>query len=226
MTRPLEHCTAFAGPHRLVSGPAAEVAFAVRAAQARHADRAILVFDDATGQQVDFDLRGTDAEIVARLAPPEAPRGPGRTRLGVIAREVTLLPRHWEWLAQQPGGASVALRRLVDAARAAHGPDDRGRQARQAADRFMVVLAGDLPGYEEAARALYAGDQARFETETAAWPGDVRDHARRLAQPGFADVAFGALPQPSAGIPPGPSGPGGILARSAAPEDGRPLHTL
>ncbi len=190
MTRHLERCTAFAGPARLASGPAAEVALAVRAAAACHPDCTILVFGDATGQQVDFDLRGTEAEIAARLTPPpEAPRGPGRPRLGVVAREVTLLPRQWEWLAQQPGGTSVALRRLVDAARAAHGGDDRARTARQAADRFMVVLAGNLPGYEEAARALYAGDRARFEAETEAWPGDVRDHARRLAQPGFAEAA-------------------------------------
>jgi hypothetical protein len=147
----------------------------------------VLVFDDLNGSPLDFGLRGTSDQILARLAPEQAPRqgeptrGPGRPKLGVVAREVTLLPRHWEWLSAQPGGASVALRKLVDAARAMHAGADRRRLAQQAADRFMAAVAGNEPGYEEAARALYAGDQARFAAAMAAWPVDVRAHAMKLA---------------------------------------------
>ena len=117
----------------------------------------------------------------------EPARGPGRPKLGVVAREVTLLPRHWEWLNAQPGGASVALRKLVDAARVTHADNDRRRLAQQSADRFMSALAGNEPGYEEAARALYAGDRDRFERSMVAWPADVRDYAVQLASAAFDD---------------------------------------
>ena len=114
---------------------------------------------------------------------------PGRAvlakALGVVAREVTLLPRHWEWLAHQPGGASVALRKLVEAARRDPGGKDRVRQAREAAYRFMSALAGNEAGFEEAARALFAGRRVDFETHVGRWPKDVREHAVRLAAPSF-----------------------------------------
>ncbi len=172
-------CTAFAGSQRIAGGPPATVAVALR----RHLDwypgATVLVFDDATAEPVEFDLRGTAAEVEARLALP--PRGRGRPKLGVQAREVTLLPRHWDWLAAQPGGASVALRKLVDAARAAHVTKDRIRQAQAAAHRFMTAVAGNMPGYEEALRALYAGDAGRFDRVTAEWPKDVRAYATALA---------------------------------------------
>src|SRR5690606_32812994 len=113
--------------------------------------------------------------------------GPGRPRLGVTAREVTLLPRHWDWLASQPGGASVALRKLVEAAlREAEGPD-RTRRSRETAYRFMTAVAGDLQGYEEAVRSLFAGDGAGFDAQTDAWPQGVRAYVRRLAAPGWSD---------------------------------------
>ncbi len=142
-----------------------------------------LVIDLATGRVMDLDLRGTVAEARARLVPaPEVEkRGPGRPKLGVTAREVTLLPRHWDWLASQPGGASVALRKLVEGAlREADGPD-RVRRAQEAAYRFITSMAGDRPGYEEAVRRLFAGDTAGFEAVTAAWPIDVRETAREIA---------------------------------------------
>ena len=113
-------------------------------------------------------------------AAPE-PRGRGRPKLGVVAREVTLLPRHWEWLGAQPGGASVALRKLVDAARRANGDPDRSRAARDAAYHFMSAMAGNLPGFEEASRALFADDRRRFAALIAGWPGDIRDHIVKLA---------------------------------------------
>ncbi len=78
---------------------------------------------------------------------PAEPRGRGRPKLGVVAREVTLLPRHWDWLNAQPGGASVALRKLVEQARRANGDADRARAAREAAYHFMSAMAGDLPAF-------------------------------------------------------------------------------
>jgi hypothetical protein len=122
----------------------------------------------------------------AAADPPAPVRGPGRPKLGVVAREVTLLPRHWEWLGRQPGGASVALRKLVEDARRANGGKDRIREAREAAYRFMSAMAGNEPGFEEATRALFAGARGAFEANVAGWPHDVKAHARRLAEPSFA----------------------------------------
>jgi hypothetical protein len=192
-----QHLTAFIGDRRLVSGPLAEVALAVKKASKNAAAEPILIFDNANGRPIDLDLRGSEQDIVARLRPaassaethdqaaPE-PRGRGRPKLGVVAREVTLLPRHWEWLATQPGGASVALRKLVDEARRSSGDRDRSRAARDAAYHFMSAIAGNLPGFEEASRALFADDRRLFVRLIAAWPGDIRDHVVRLA---FGDPA-------------------------------------
>jgi hypothetical protein len=151
----------------------------------------LLAFDDATGAVIDLDLRGSRADVAARLAAaagetPAPPRGRGRPSLGVVAREVTLAPRHWEWLATQPGGASAALRRLVEEARRSSGGKDRERMAQEAAYRFMAAMAGDLPGFEEATRALFAGDRQRFERLAAQWPSDVGAYAMKLAAPAFA----------------------------------------
>ena len=176
----VQSCTAFAG-HRLIAwGPPREVVGAVKAAV--EAGEGVLVFDDADARPVEFDLRGSLDDVLARLAPAEEPkRGPGRPKLGVTAREVTLLPRHWDWLAGQPGGASVALRKLVEGAlREAEGPD-QVRKGREAAYRFMTAVAGDLPGYEEATRMLFAGDASGFEAAVAGWPEGVRAHVRMLA---------------------------------------------
>ena len=183
--------TAFEGERCIAAGPPATVALAVKRALDDDAGRLILVFDDGTGRQVDFDLRGTAGEVAARLTPeaePEpAPRAPGRPKLGVVAREVTLLPRHWDWLARQPGGASVTLRKLVEAARSAGGEKERRRQAQAAADRFMSAMLGDRPGYEEAARALYAGRRDDFAGLVEPWPRDLLQHLWRLAGPAFGD---------------------------------------
>ena len=192
-TRP--QFTAFIGPQRLASGPLAEVAVAVMNASSRPAAPPIIIFADATGQPIDLDLRGTERDVVARLPQPAPepeesaaaePRGRGRPKLGVVAREVTLLPRHWEWLGAQPGGASVALRKLVEEARRANGDLDRARAARDAAYRFMSVMAGNLAGFEEASRALFADDRRRFVGLVAGWPDDIRDHVVKLA---FSDRA-------------------------------------
>lgn len=193
--------TAFIGQQRLASGPLAEVALAVMKASRSATEKTILIFNDANGRPLDLDLRGSERDIVARLPPPASkpqssaedlpvpePRGRGRPRLGVVAREVTLLPRHWEWLGQQPGGASVALRKLVEAARRSSGDLDRSRAARDAAYHFMSAMAGNLPGFEEASRALFADDRRQFVALIAGWPGDIRDHIVKLA---FSDRAEG-----------------------------------
>ncbi|PWK92466.1 DUF2239 family protein [Fulvimonas soli] len=170
-------CTAFDGTRLLASGAPDEVAAALRRAAAAGAAGPLLVFDDRSGHPVEFDLRGSEAELRAQAPPP---RGRGRPRLGVSAREVTLLPRHWDWLAAQPGGASAVLRRLVERAMR-DGGAQRAREAGEAVDRFMLAMAGDLPGYEEASRAFWRGQRADFARLTDPWPVDVRDHLRRLA---------------------------------------------
>jgi len=187
-----ETFTAFVGSRRIAWGGLADVALAVKRAEA-WAGAPIVIFSDTSGRSVDFDLRGGDREVLARLAklaPPQAdeavaapsePRGRGRPKLGVVAREVTLLPRHWEWLSTQPGGASVALRKLVEEARRASGDKDRARQARDAAYHFMSAMAGNLPHFEEASRALFADDRRHFGSLIAEWPDDIRDHIVRLA---------------------------------------------
>ncbi|WNV07342.1 DUF2239 family protein [Tardiphaga sp. 709] len=182
--------SAFAGPKLLASGPLAEVAIAIKIATGAIADP-IIIFDNATGKSLDIDLRGSHREIVARLPQPTTiepetnapaePRGRGRPKLGVVAREITLLPRHWDWLGAQPGGASVALRKLVENARRASGDRDRQRAARDAAYHFMSTMAGDRSGFEEASRALFAGDRRRFTELIANWPVDIRDHIVILA---------------------------------------------
>ena len=199
-TSPQRCCTAFEESRRIATGPLREVALKVKAVADQGRQKTILVFDDLTSELVELDLRGSDADVLDRLQasglaeggdvpatpePEDAPRGPGRPRLGVIAREVTLLPRHWAWLGSQPGGASVALRKLVEEARRTHEGKDRARRAQEVAYRFMSAIASSLPGFEEATRALFAGDSARFDAQTQAWPPDLRSHAQGLARQAF-----------------------------------------
>lgn len=170
-------CTAFANGRCIARGSPAEIAPAVRAAYDAGA-ASLLVFDDTTGQLIEMDLRGSLDEMVARLKDAAPPRSTtrGRPKLGVTAREVTLLPSHWEWLASQSGGASATLRRLVEQARKAGG--DEVRQAREAAYRVMLALAGDLPHFEEASRAFFANEFVRFTRISESWPDDVRSYVR------------------------------------------------
>lgn len=211
--RASQNCTAFAGTERVASGSPGDVAIAAKRLLDRGDDRPLVIFDDATGDALEVDFRGTVQDVALRYAVPtfaelaaraadsgdpdtgvtddgatsDAPRSPGRPKLGVVGREVTLLPRHWDWLATQPGGASVTLRKLVDAARRLTEDVDRIRTARDTTFRFISTIAGDAPGFEEAVRALYAGDRERFETNTASWPTDVREHARMMAADSFGE---------------------------------------
>jgi uncharacterized protein len=188
---------AFAGTRRIAAGAPRAVATGIRNHLDRHAEARILVFDAVTSQPVEIDLRGSLAAILERL--PAMPavataraddqpraRPPGRPRLGVVAREVTLLPRHWDWLAKQPGGASVALRKLVEEAQRANRHTDRRREAQESAFRFMNAMAGNEPGFEEATRALFAGDRAKLGRIMAEWPDDVRAHCESLLASAFA----------------------------------------
>jgi uncharacterized protein len=195
MNSPSTDYIAFEGERRIASGDLQAIARAAKQTLDQRKDASVLIFDGSTSEPVDLDFRGGLADVLARLpapngtapAEPELPpnRGPGRPKLGVVAREVTLLPRHWEWLAQQAGGASVAIRKLVEEARRGGDDKDRIRRAQEAAYRFMSAMAGNKPHFEEATRALFAPDPVRFKALIAGWPVDVRDHAAKLAERAF-----------------------------------------
>ena len=195
MISPSTDYIAFEGERRIASGDLQAVARAAKQTLDQRKDASVLIFSGSTSEPVDLDFRGGLADVLARLpapkgtapAEPELPpnRGPGRPKLGVVAREVTLLPRHWEWLAQQAGGASVAIRKLVEEARRGGDDKDRIRRAQEAAYRFMSAMAGNSANFEEAARTLFAGDQAGFELLIETWAPDVRDHLKVLASRAF-----------------------------------------
>lgn len=178
--------TAFVGQRRLVTGALPTVLEVTKKVIDDDPPDAILLFEDQTGRQIDFDFRGSIDDVLARHAPVAAPAeeapaaaakaGPGRPKLGVVSREISLLPRHWEWLEQEPQGISAAIRRLVDDARKREPDKQRARLAREAAGKFMWGMAGDLPDFEEASRALYAKDGAKLRALVAPWPTDIRDH--------------------------------------------------
>jgi len=189
-------CTAFEGCRRIESGELTRVALKTKQVLDRREHAPVIIFDDVTGEPIEVDFRGTTEDVLRGLKERtsegalaaaldqqegETPRHVGRPKLGVVAREVTLLPRHWDWLNSQPGGASVALRKLVEAARHVNEGRDRVRQSQEAAYRFMSVLAGNQPGFEEATRALFAANPDRFDELVELWPTDIRDHARKLA---------------------------------------------
>lgn len=184
--------TAFAGMHRIVSGDVETMLLRTKERMDAGETETILIFEDETGKQVDFDFRGTPEEVLGRLTshplfqPPETlspvRSGPGRPGLGVVCREVSLLPRHWDWLGQQPGSVSATLRKLVDAERKRMTGKDGARQAWEAAGKFMWVMGGNLPGFEEASRALFAKNPALLDQLIEAWPVDIREHLQRLVR--------------------------------------------
>ena len=193
-------CTAFKGNQRVASGELLIVIRKVKKIIDRDEQESILIFDDDTSDLVEVDFRGTMEDVLERLETvaeggesvnalsdtEQSPRrGPGRPKLGVVSREVTLLPRHWDWLNSQPGGASVALRKLVEEARRVNKGKDRVRHSQEVAYRFMSALAGNFPGFEEALRALFAGDSERFNSLVDPWAVDIRDHTRKLAKDAF-----------------------------------------
>ena len=196
----IQRCTAFEGSRCIASGDLVQVAKKVKEFIDRGEQASVLIFDDVTSEVIEVDFRGTMDDVLKRLEKTtpriesaaaqlhtdQSPlRGPGRPKLGVVSREVTLLPRHWDWLNSQPGGASVALRKLVEEARRVNSGRDKVRHSQEAAYRFMSAMAGNLPGFEEATRALFAGKSESFNDLIDSWPVDIRDHARKLSNAAF-----------------------------------------
>lgn len=181
----IDYCIAFLDDQKIASGNKLEVATRIKNSGADHKEGNILIFDYNSSEVIEIDMRGSLDEITERLKHEmPVPRGPGRPKLGVIGREVTLLPRHWEWLNSQPGGASVALRKLVEKAKRENEVEDIKRKVLESAYRFMSAIAGNLPGYEEAIRALYAEDDKKFRSEISKWPEDIKNHCLYLKQRG------------------------------------------
>lgn len=185
-----KHYIAFADSKKIASGNLLEVALKAKKNIKSESKVTLLIFDSLTSQQIDVDLRGTPENITRRLeafsqpAPVEENKktGPGRPKLGVTSKEVTLLPAHWEWLTSQPGGASVTLRRLVDEAKKKNLSKDLVRQAQESTYKFMTIMAGDRTNYEEALRALYATDKKKFEKMIADWPKDIKEHLSEISE--------------------------------------------
>jgi uncharacterized protein len=172
--------SAFIGHDLLATGALPGVLEALKTRFEEDRGTPFLIFEDQTGQQVDFDLRGSLPDVQARYEPPAERVGPGRPRLGVVAREVSLLPRHWAWLGEQSSSASGTLRRLIDEAMRREPGEQQVRAAVNAVSRFLTAVAGNLPDYEEATRALYAHDRKRLDGLTRNWPQDIRAHIRRV----------------------------------------------
>ena len=174
--------TAFVGESIIASGPLEKVLPVVKEKFDHKDCPLILIFNDETGKQVDFELRGTLERVLAVSIPAKPVAGPGRPKLGVVSREISLLPRHWDWLEEQPSGASAAIRRLVDDARKKDPGEQRTRIAKEATGRFLSAMAGNRPGYEEVTRALYAGNWSRFQQLIRPWPKDIRKYAEAMAK--------------------------------------------
>lgn len=190
------YCTAFLGVRVVASGSLQHVFSTVKDTLDNRDLTQLLIFDDSTGKQIDVDFRGKTDDVLKRLGEQfgdlpgaevnhEPTRRVGRPKLGVVSGEVTLLPRHWEWLKSQPGGASVTLRKLVDEARRAGGKQSKIRESQEATYHFMTAMAGNFHQYEEALRELYAGDLDRFYHFIDDWAPDIRNHIKRLATNAF-----------------------------------------
>ncbi len=186
LTRP---CTAFSDTKKIAAGDILEVALKVQRYLKEHKKSQVHVFDDSTSAPIELDLRGTPDDLRERLRKieesTEKKSGPGRPKLGVVSKEVTLLPQHWEWLSIQPGGASVTLRKLIEEAKKKNVTQDQIRLSQEATYKFMNVMAGNLENFEEALRTLYAKDAKGFELLIAGWPKDIREHARGLSRRAF-----------------------------------------
>ena len=185
--------TAFEGLKIRFQGSLGEVVIQVKKRLGKSEHSPVLIISDLTGKVMDFNFHGTLKDVQKRLEvfvsqAEEGPKdagGPGRPKLGVISREVSLLPRHWEWLASQSGGASAALRKLVEDAKRQALDSGSIKEAQARTYKFMSVIAGDLQGYEEALRALYRRDGKKFQTQIEAWPSDVQKYIKSLAQAVF-----------------------------------------
>jgi hypothetical protein len=186
--------TAFEGTHRLFHGSLEEVVLKIKKRLGKSENSSVLIFSDSTGKTMDFNFQGSEKDVLKRLEvyvskdETREASGPGRPKLGVISREVSLLPRHWEWLATQPGGASATIRKLIEEARKKSSGTVSAKQVQERVYRLMSVIAGDMAGYEEALRALYKGDKKLFSHHIKEWPRDVRDYLAEMAKPVFEEA--------------------------------------
>ena len=174
--------TAFWRHQKIAHGTLSELLRQLQSAETGH--ETVFIFNDRSGKRLDIHIKGDIASTLAvypELAESSGLKSRGRPKLGVSAKEVTLLPRHWAWLATQPGGASATLRRLIDQARKTSVAADNKRQRHDRAYHFMYEIAGDLPDYEASLRALFADDEAAFTACIKNWPQDIRYYARWLA---------------------------------------------
>ena len=193
-------CTAFQGERCIGSGQVDRIVRQVVSTIDGDDYGSLMIFNDANGEPIEIDYRGSADDILARLSAyleksgdsqdhdteiTIKKPGPGRPKLGVVAREVTLLPRHWDWLNRQPGGASVTLRKLVEQARKAYRKKDTARLAREAAYRFITIMAGNRSGFEETSRALFSGNREQYKKHMASWPEGIQQYAGKLAEPSF-----------------------------------------
>ena len=183
--------TAFDGSVLLFRGGLKEVVLNIKEHLGRSENSSVLIFSDLTGKTMDFSFHGSKQDILKRLEKytfteePKEPSGPGRPKLGVVSREISLLPRHWEWLATQSGGASATIRLLVEEARKKSSNISSIKQMQERAYQIMSVLAGDLQGYEEALRALYKKDSKVFFTHVKRWPIDIQKYLNEITKPVF-----------------------------------------
>lgn len=185
--------TAFEGTDLLFRGNLKEVVLSTKTYLGHRQNTSVLIFCDVTGKTMDFNFHGSKQDVLRRLEKytlaeePKEPTGPGRPKLGVISREISLLPRHWEWLATQAGGASATIRLLVEDARKKSSDISSVKQMQERVYQIMFVLAGDFQGYEEALRALYKRDSNAFFRNVKSWPKDIQKYLSEVAIPVFED---------------------------------------
>ncbi|MBN1412503.1 MAG: DUF2239 family protein [Spirochaetales bacterium] len=172
--------TAFAGHSLIASGDLRTILTLTKKYLDSGQNEPILIFNDETGRQHDFNMQGTLQEVLDR-AMDQPQKGPGRPKLGVINKEVSLLPRHWEWLNRQQHRASGTIRRLVEAAQK-EGKGNRAKALLEAAGNFMWAMTGNFKGFEEASRALYARKWEKLEEIISSWPADVKNHLLGMIQ--------------------------------------------
>jgi uncharacterized protein len=185
--------TAFDRFKIISQGNLEEVALDVRRHLKTNREARILIFSDFSGRQMDLDLSGSEKDTLERLKIFKTPdlnpsqSGPGRPKLGVVPREISLLPSHWEWLSTQPGGSSATIRRLVEEMMKINASGkDKSKHAQETVYTFLNAIAGDLPNFEEALRFLYRRDKKRFKDLISSWPEDLVRHTLTLASEAFA----------------------------------------
>ncbi len=175
-----ERYSSFIGDRHLFTGDLKGMLSQTHAYISRHGEEGLLIFDNFSGRQIDYNFRVSLEELLGKELPPTPKKGPGRPRLGVVCGEISLLPRHWDWLQRQRQSASATIRRLIEAAMKEASPEEKTREAIDAAGKFLWTMAGNLSDFEEASRALYAQKWHILDAITAAWPEDIAKHLNMM----------------------------------------------